>query len=47
MDNEKITVRVTDTGKTLELVVLNKRVERIFTADPFGNRIELIEPHSK
>jgi catechol 2,3-dioxygenase-like lactoylglutathione lyase family enzyme len=22
-------------------------VERIFTADPFGNRIELIEPHSK
>jgi hypothetical protein len=29
MDNEKITVRVTDTGKILELVVLNKRVERI------------------
>ena len=22
-------------------------VERIFTKDPFGNRIELIEPHSK
>jgi catechol 2,3-dioxygenase-like lactoylglutathione lyase family enzyme len=22
-------------------------VERIFTQDPFGNRIELIEPHSK
>ena len=29
MDNERITVRVTETGKTLELVVLNKRVERI------------------
>jgi len=29
MDNEKITVRVTDTGKTLELAVLNKRAERI------------------
>ena len=29
MDNERITVRVTDTGKTLELVVLNKRAERI------------------
>ena len=29
MDIERITVRVTDTGKTLELVVLNKRVERI------------------
>ena len=29
MDNERITVRVTDTGKTLELVVLNKRADRI------------------
>jgi hypothetical protein len=29
MDNEKITVRVTDTGKALELAVLNKRAERI------------------
>jgi hypothetical protein len=29
MDNEIITVRVTDTGKTLELLVLNKRAERI------------------
>jgi hypothetical protein len=29
MENERITVRVTDTGKTLELVVLNKRAERI------------------
>ena len=29
MENEKITVRITDTGKTLELVVLSKRVDRI------------------
>lgn len=29
MENEKITVRVTDTGKTLELVVLSKRADRI------------------
>ena len=29
MENEKIKVRVTDTGKTLELVVLSKRVDRI------------------
>ena len=29
MNNERITVRVTDTGKTLELVVLNKRADRI------------------
>ncbi len=29
MEDEKITVRVTETGQTLELVVLNKRVEHI------------------
>jgi hypothetical protein len=29
MENEKITVRVTDTGKSLELVVLSKRADRI------------------
>jgi len=29
MEDEKITVRVTETGQTLELVVLNKRVDHI------------------
>jgi hypothetical protein len=29
MNDEKITVRVTSTGQTLEVVVLNKRVESI------------------
>jgi hypothetical protein len=29
MDDEKITVRITETGKTLELSVLSKRVDRI------------------
>jgi len=29
MHNEKIKVRITDTGKTMEVVVLNKRVEFI------------------
>ena len=29
MNDEKIRVRITETGKTLDLVVLNKRVERI------------------
>ena len=29
MNDEKITVRVTSTGQTLEVVVLNKRVEAI------------------
>ena len=29
MDNEKISVRVTTTGQTLDVVVLNKRVEVI------------------
>ena len=29
MDNEKITVRVTESGQTMDLVVLNKRAERI------------------
>ena len=29
MNDEKIQVRITETGKTLDLVVLNKRVERI------------------
>jgi len=29
MDNEKITVRITETGKTLQLAVLSKRADRI------------------
>jgi len=29
MDDEKIKVRVTESGQTMELVVLNKRAERI------------------
>ena len=29
MPDEKITVRVTETGQTMELVVLNKRAEHI------------------
>jgi hypothetical protein len=29
MNDEKITVRVTETGQTMEVVVLNKRAERI------------------
>jgi hypothetical protein len=29
MDDEKITVRVTSSGQTLDLVVLHKRVDRI------------------
>jgi hypothetical protein len=29
MDDEKITVRVTETGHTMELVVLNKRADHI------------------
>jgi hypothetical protein len=29
MADEKITVRVTETGKTMDVVVLNKRAERI------------------
>jgi hypothetical protein len=29
MDNEKITVRITESGQTMDLVVLNKRAERI------------------
>ena len=28
MNDEKITVRVTSTGQTMEVVVLNKRVRR-------------------
>jgi hypothetical protein len=29
MEDERITVRITESGKTLELVVLSKRVDRI------------------
>ena len=29
MENEKITVRITESGQTMDLVVLNKRAERI------------------
>jgi hypothetical protein len=29
MDNEKITVRITESGQTMDVVVLNKRAERI------------------
>ena len=29
MNDEKISVRITDTGKTMDVVVLNKRAERI------------------
>jgi hypothetical protein len=29
MEDEKITVRVTESGQTMDLVVLNKRAERI------------------
>ncbi len=29
MDDEKITVRITESGQTMDLVVLNKRAERI------------------
>jgi hypothetical protein len=29
MNDEKITLRVTETGRTMEVVVLNKRAERI------------------
>jgi hypothetical protein len=29
MDNEKITVRITESGQTMDLVVLNQRAERI------------------
>ena len=29
MDNEKIPVRITETGRTMDVVVLSKRVERI------------------
>ncbi|MEP6941684.1 MAG: hypothetical protein ABI981_02040 [Betaproteobacteria bacterium] len=29
MEDERITVRITESGKTLELTVLSKRVERI------------------
>ncbi len=29
MDDEKITVRITETGRTMDVVVLHKRAERI------------------
>ena len=29
MDDEKITVRITESGQTMDLVVMNKRAERI------------------
>ena len=36
MHNEKIKVRVTETGQTMEVVVLSKRADRIEVAAPRG-----------